>query len=257
MDRIDLNCDLGESFGTWRLGADDELLASISSANIACGFHAGDPAVMRRTVHAALDHGVALGAHPGFHDLQGFGRRAVAVSPEEAYELVVYQVGALLGFALAAGARLAHVKPHGALYNLAARDAALADAIALAVRDLDRSLVLFGLAGSELVAAGQRAGLAAAAEAFADRHYLADGALVPRTRPDALVHDPAAAAARVVRMVHEGQVQSVDGVDVALQPQTICIHGDGPNAPALARAVRAALEHAGVQVRPVDSSGSR
>ena len=251
MDRIDLNCDMGESFGVYRLGEDDQLLASVTSANIACGFHAGDAAVMRRTVRAALERGVALGAHPGFRDLEGFGRRALAVTPEEAYDLVVYQVGALLGFALAAGGRLAHVKPHGALYNQAARDASLAGAIASAVRDVDRSLVLFGLAGSELVAAGARAGIATAAEAFADRNYTSDGALVARARPDALVRDPATAAARAVRMVREARVTSVDGADVALRPDTICIHGDAPGAPALARAVRTALEQAGIRVRAV------
>jgi UPF0271 protein len=254
MDRIDLNCDMGESFGVYRLGHDDELLACVSSANIACGFHAGDPAVMQRTVRAAAERGVAIGAHPGFHDVEGFGRRALAITPEDAYGLVVYQTGALLGFALAADTRLAHVKPHGALYNLAARDASLADAIARAVRDVDRSLVLFGLAGSELITAGQRAGIGTAAEAFADRNYASDGSLLPRSRPDALVHNPAAAAARVVRMVREGQVTSADGADVALRPQTICIHGDGPNAPALARAVREALEREGIRVHAVGAS---
>jgi UPF0271 protein len=254
MDRIDLNCDVGESFGVYRLGHDDELLACVSSASIACGFHAGDPGVMRRTLRACLERGVAIGAHPGFRDVEGFGRRALAISPEEAYELVVYQTGALLGFALAAGARLAHVKPHGALYNLAAKDPSLADAIAAAVRDVDRSLVLFGLAGSELIAAGQRAGIATAAEAFADRNYARDGSLLPRTRPDALIKNAAAAAARVVRMVCEGQVTSADGADVALRPQTICIHGDGPNAPALARAVREALQRAAIGVRAVGAA---
>lgn len=248
MTAIDLNCDAGESFGAWTLGADAELLPWVSSVNIACGFHAGDPAVMQRTVRAALDHGVALGAHPGLPDLAGFGRRALAISPDEAYALVLYQAGALLGFALAAGGRLAHVKPHGALYNMAAQDAALADAIAAAVRDLDRSLVLFGLAGSELVRAAGRAGIAAAPEAFADRNYTRTGALVPRSHAGALVPEPAAAAARVLRMVQQGKVTSLEGEDVALAPRTICIHGDGPTAPALARAVREALEGAGIRV---------
>lgn len=248
MTTIDLNCDVGESFGAWRLGADDALLPWVSSVNIACGFHAGDPAVMRRTVRAALDHDLALGAHPGLPDLAGFGRRALAISPDEAYELVLYQVGALLGFTLAAGARLAHVKPHGALYNMAAQDPALADAIAAAVRDLDRSLVLYGLAGSELVRAAERAGLAVAPEAFADRNYEGSGALASRARADALVTEPATAAARVLRMVREGCVTALDGSDVALAPRTICIHGDGPTAPALARAVRGTLEGAGIRV---------
>jgi UPF0271 protein len=255
MARIDINCDLGESFGAWTMGADDELLPWISSANIACGLHAGDPAVMRRTVGAALARGVAVGAHPGLPDLQGFGRRALEISPEEAYELVLYQAGALLGFALAAGTRLTHVKPHGALYNLASRDAALADAIAQAVRALDSSLVLFGLAGSELVAAGRRAGLATAAEAFADRNYAADGLLVSRRQPAALVRDPAVAAARVLRMVREGKVTALSGEDVALQPETICIHGDGPHAAAMARAVYEALTRAGVSIVAAGARG--
>jgi UPF0271 protein len=248
MSTIDLNCDAGESFGAWRLGADDELLRHVSSASIACGFHAGDPSVMRRTVRTALEHGVSIGAHPGLPDLAGFGRRALDVTPEQAYELVLYQAGALLAFTLAAGARLAHVKPHGALYHMAARNRELADAIAAAVRDLDRSLVLYGLAGSELIAAGSAAGIATAAEAFADRNYLHDGSLVPRSRADARVQDPDAAAQRAVRMVEEGRVLSVDGGDVVLRPDTLCIHGDAPGAAAIARAVRAALERAGNEV---------
>ncbi len=255
MDRLDLNCDMGESFGAYRLGADEAVLPCITSANIACGFHAGDPAVMRRTVRAAAEHGVAIGAHPGLPDLVGFGRRSMELSPEDAYDLVVYQVGALLGFALAAGARLAHVKPHGALYNMAARDPALADAIARAVRDLDDGLVLFGLSGSELVTAGERAGLVTAAEAFADRNYTADGALVSRKRPDALVSDPGEALRRVIRMVREGRVRSVEGVDVPLRADTVCIHGDGPHAAELARALRQGLEEAGIHVLAVAARG--
>jgi UPF0271 protein len=255
MSTIDLNCDVGESFGTWQLGADDDLLPHVSSVSIACGLHAGDPSVMRRTVRAALDRGVSIGAHPGLPDLAGFGRRALDVTPEQAYELVLYQAGALLAFTLAAGARLAHVKPHGALYHMAARNRELADAIAAAVRDLDRSLVLFGLAGSELVAAGSAAGIATAAEAFADRNYLQDGTLVPRSRPDARVQDPEAAAQRAVRLVEAGRVLSVEGGDVLLRPHTICIHGDAPGAAGIARAVRAALERAGIEVTALAARG--
>ncbi len=255
MDRLDLNCDMGESFGAYSLGADEAVLPYITSANVACGFHGGDPAVMRRTVRAALAQGVAIGAHPGFPDLVGFGRRALGVTPAEAYEMVVYQVGALLAFALAAGTRLAHVKPHGALYNMAARDGALADAIAAAVRDVDRSLVLFGLSGSELLAAGERAGLATAAEAFADRNYLPDGSLVPRNRPDALVGDAGEALRRVVRMVREGRVRAVDGTDVPLRADTVCIHGDGPHAAELARALREGLEREGITVAAAGTRG--
>ncbi|MBX6364774.1 MAG: LamB/YcsF family protein [Gemmatimonadetes bacterium] len=251
MPRIDLNCDMGESFGAYRIGADDAVLPHITSANIACGFHGGDPGVMRRTVAAALRHGVAVGAHPGLPDLVGFGRRAMEITPEEAYDLVVYQVGALLGFAAAAGARLQHVKPHGALYNMAAADAALADAVAAAVRDVDRGLILFGLAGSELVAAGERAGVRTAAEAFADRAYTRDGALVSRRLAGALITDPDDAVRRALRMVLEGRVRAIDGADVPLHADTICIHGDGAHAAEFARRLRAALEDAGVEVAAV------
>ncbi len=255
MDRVDLNCDMGESFGAYALGADDAVLPYITSANIACGFHGGDPAVMRRTVRAAQEHGVAIGAHPGFPDLVGFGRRRMDVTPAEAYDMVVYQVGALLGFTRAAGARLAHVKAHGALYNMAVRDRALAEAIASAVRDVDSSLVLFGLCGSELVAAGERAGLVTAAEAFADRNYLADGALVPRDRPDALVSDADEALRRVVRMARDGRVRALDGTDIPLRADTVCVHGDGPHAAELARALREGLEREGITVAAVAGRG--
>ncbi|HET9984147.1 MAG TPA: 5-oxoprolinase subunit PxpA [Longimicrobiales bacterium] len=251
MTRIDLNCDMGESFGAYRIGADDAVLPHVTSANIACGFHGGDPAVMGRTVAAALRHGVAVGAHPGLPDLVGFGRRAMEITPEEAYDLVVYQVGALLGFTAAAGAAMQHVKPHGALYNMAAGDAALADAIAAAVRDVDRGLVLFGLAGSELVAAGERAGLRTASEAFADRAYTSDGALVPRRREGALVTDAEEAVRRALGMVVDGRVRAIDGADVPLRADTICIHGDGAHAAEFARRLRAAFEAAGVTVAPV------
>lgn len=236
MMRIDINCDLGEGAGN-----DEMLLPWITSANIACGFHAGSPAVMRSLVHACKGRGVAIGVHPGLRDAEGYGRREMQITPEDAYDVVVYQIGALLAFALAAGTRLAHVKPHGALYNMAARDRALADAIAEAVRAVDRSLVLFGLAGSELIAAGQRIGIATAAEVFADRNYMADGSLVPRDRADAFVHDPAVAAERVLRMVRDGRVTAVGGTEVPVKPDTVCIHGDAPNAVAMARALHSAL----------------
>ncbi|HET7563848.1 MAG TPA: 5-oxoprolinase subunit PxpA [Gemmatimonadaceae bacterium] len=250
MHRVDLNCDMGESFGAWAMGADDEILPYITSANIACGFHAGDPGVMRRTVSAAVARGVAVGAHPGLPDLVGFGRRTMDVTPDEVYELVVYQTGALRGFAMAAGVALQHVKAHGALYNMAAAQPKLADAIACAVRDVDRELVLYGLAGSHLVSAGERAGLQTASEAFADRNYLGDGSLVPRRRADAMVSDAPEAARRAVRMVKEGRVRSVDGADIAIRADTICIHGDGPHAAEFARALRSALEAEGIEVSP-------
>jgi UPF0271 protein len=246
--RVDINCDMGESFGAYEIGADDEVLPYVTSANIACGFHGGDPTVMRKTVAAAAKHGVAVGAHPGLPDLMGFGRRAMQVTPDEVYDLLIYQIGALLGFAQAAGVRLAHVKPHGALYNMAAAQPALADAIARAVRDVDSRLVLFGLAGSHLLKAAERAGIASASEAFADRNYLHDGALVPRSRPDAMVADVDEAVRRAVRMVKEGVVPDVEGEEIPIRADTICIHGDGPHAAPLARQLRAGLQAAGIEV---------
>ena len=246
--RVDINCDMGESFGAYEIGADDEVLPHVTSANIACGFHGGDPTVMRKTVAAAAKHGVAVGAHPSLPDLVGFGRRAMQVTPDEVYNLLIYQIGALLGFTRAAGVPLKHVKPHGALYNMAAAQPALADAIARAVHDVDPSLVLFGLAGSHLLKGAERAGIRSASEAFADRNYLHDGALVPRSRPDALVHDVDEAVRRAVRMVTEGVVPDVEGEEIPIRAETICIHGDGPNAGQLARGLRAGLEAAGIAV---------
>ncbi len=249
MRSVDLNCDMGESFGAWRIGADDALMPHITSANIACGFHGGDPGVMRRTVAAAKSAGVAIGAHPGLPDLVGFGRRTLDVTPAEVYDLVVYQVGALGAFASAAGAKLQHVKPHGALYNMAAADVELSDAIAEAVRDVDRALVLFGLAGSPMIHAGERAGLRAAQEVFADRNYMNDGSLVSRRRDDAMVTEVTEAADRALMMVREGKVRTVEDSVIAIHADTICIHGDGRNAVAFARAIRSRLEDAGIAVR--------
>lgn len=251
MKTLDLNCDMGEGFGAWTMGDDAALLDHVTSANIACGFHAGDPGTIHRTVKLALEKGVAVGAHPSLPDLQGFGRRHMNVSAQEAYDLVVYQVGALAGFVTACGGRLAHVKAHGALYNMAAKDANLAQAIARAVKDFDSRLVLFGLAGSELVRAGEQAGLKIANEVFADRTYQADGSLTPRTQPDAMIHDPALAIAQVRRMIDEGKVNSVNGADVVVRADTLCIHGDEPNAVEFARRIRAALDADGVRVSAV------
>lgn len=249
MRSVDLNCDMGESFGAWRIGADDAVMPHITSANIACGFHGGDPGVMRRTVAAAKAAGVAIGAHPGLPDLVGFGRRTMDVTPAEVYDLVVYQVGALGAFASAAGAKLQHVKPHGALYNMAAADVELSDAIAEAVRDVDRTLVLFGLAGSPMIHAGERAGLRTAQEVFADRNYMNDGSLVSRRRDDAMVTEVTEAADRALMMVREGKVRTVEDSVIAIHADTICIHGDGRNAVAFARAIRSRLEDAGIAVR--------
>lgn len=246
--RIDLNCDMGESFGAWHMGHDTAILPYVSSANIACGFHAGDPATMRRTVAAALEHGVAIGAHPGLPDLAGFGRRAMAISPQEAYDMVVVQVGAVAAVAASQGARLHHVKAHGALYNMAAKSPELAQAIARAVAHVDNSLVFYGLAGSELVAAGHAQGLAVAQEVFGDRSYQADGTLTPRTIPGAMLHNPADAIRQVLRMVTHGKVATLQGGDINVQADTLCLHGDQPDAVVFAKAIRLALNEAGVQV---------
>ena len=241
--QIDLNADLGES-----VGDDEGVLPFVSSANIACGFHAGNPAVMRATVQLARRHGAAVGAHPGFQDLEGFGRREMRVSTAELETLVAYQIGALAGVAATEGARLNHVKPHGALYNMAARDAGMADAIARAVRAVDASLVLFGLSGSELIAAGERAGLRVASEVFADRGYWPNGSLAPRGTPGAVITEVEDVARRAVGMARGQAVTSVDGSSVSVTADTICIHGDTPGAAALARAVRSALTAAGIDV---------
>lgn len=246
MLRIDLNCDLGESFGAYRIGNDEAIIPYVTSVNVACGFHAGDPGVMRRTVELAAENGVAVGAHPGLPDLGGFGRREMAVSPREVEDMLIYQIGALWAFAQAAGVGLAHVKPHGALYNMAARDAALARAVAVAVHAVDPKLVLFALAGSRSVEAGRQLGLAVAEEAFADRAYLPNGTLAPRGTEGALLDGVEEVAARAVAMALRKPVPSVDGTRVTLAADTICLHGDGPHAIEFARRVRGALEEAGV-----------
>jgi len=245
---LDLNCDMGEGFGPWRMGDDLALLDHVTSANIACGFHAGDPATMQRVVGAALAKGVAVGAHPGLPDLVGFGRREMKVSPAEAYAMTVYQVGALAAFAQAAGGRLNHVKPHGALYNMAAKQRPLADALAQAVRDVDPRLVFFGLAGSEMAAAAQAVGLRVAQEVFADRAYDEDGALAARGTPGAMIEDAALALAQVRGML-QGQVRARNGALVSLQADTLCLHGDQPGALDFARTLRAALSADGVTLR--------
>jgi len=250
-NRIDLNCDMGESFGAYRIGADEEVFPHITSANVACGFHGGDPTVMRTTLARAREHGVAVGAHPGFPDLIGFGRRNIDATADEVYDLVVYQIGALLGFAAAAGMQLQHVKAHGALYNMAVAKPQLAAAIARATRDVDQDLVLFGLPGSHLISEGESAGLRTASEAFADRNYMSDGTLVSRRRPDAHIHDAGEAVARAIRMVRDGIVTPVDGPDITIRVDTICIHGDGPYAAEFARQLRVGFEGAGITVRAI------
>ncbi|MHB8757123.1 MAG: LamB/YcsF family protein [Bacillota bacterium] len=255
--RVDINCDLGEGFGVYHLGPDEQLLKVVSSANVACGFHAGDPSVMRRTVAIARECGVAIGAHPGYPDLVGFGRREMKAAPREVEDMVIYQIGALAAMAGAEGVRLAHVKAHGALYNQAARDPALAEALARAVRAVDRDLILVGLPGSEILRAGLGAGLRVASEVFADRGYLADGRLAPRGAPGALVTDPAEVARRALLMVREGKVVAVTGEEVGVKADTICVHGDSPGASESAAALRAALQGAGLEVAPMRATASR
>jgi UPF0271 protein len=247
--RIDLNCDMGESFGPWKMGADAEVMPNITSANVACGAHAGDPGVMRRTIRAAKEHGVAVGAHPGFADLQGFGRREMQADPAEVEDSLIAQIGALAAMARAEAAPLRHVKAHGALYNMAARDRKLADAVARAIKAFDASLVMFGLPKSPLIEAGIAAGLRVAAEGFADRSYEADGSLTPRSRPGAVIHDAAVVVDRAVRMVRDGVVLTSEGREIPLKVDTICVHGDTPGAPDLTRRIRAGLEAAGISVR--------
>jgi len=249
--KIDINCDMGESFGPWRMGADEQVMPHITSANIACGAHAGDATVMRRTVVLARDAGVAVGAHPGFADLQGFGRREMTVDPREMEDALLAQIGALAAIARAEGSRLQHVKAHGALYNMAARDRALADAIARAIKAFDASLLMFGLPNSPMIDAGKAAGLRVASEGFADRAYQPDGSLTPRSRPGAVIHDPGAVVVRAVKMATAGVVVTPDGQEIALRVDTICVHGDTPGASELTRRIRAALAVAGADVRPI------
>lgn len=246
---VDLNCDLGESFGAYRIGQDDAVMKWITSANIACGYHAGDHNVMRETVEKAVKNKVAIGAHPGFLDLQGFGRRKIQVTPEEVFNLMVYQIGALRGFAEIYGTGISHVKPHGALYSMAAADKALAAAIADAVYRIDKRLILFGLANSELVKEGRKRGLQVAEEVFADRTYQPDGTLTPRSAPNALIHDVNVSMRRVIQMVKEKKVEAVDGTDVAIQADTICVHGDGAQAAVFVKKLAEALSGQHIQIR--------
>jgi UPF0271 protein len=241
---VDLNADLGEG-----AGHDDELLALVTSANIACGFHAGDAETMRQSIEAARDCKVAVGAHPSLFDRENFGRKELPVKPDEVFDAVIYQLGIFQAIAEAAGVKPNHVKPHGALYNMAVRDHELANAIGRAIAKVDKTLILFAPQNSELARAGTANGLQIAHEVFADRNYCIDGSLVSRSRPDALLHDPADAAPRVLRMLREGKVRSVDGVDVDVRTETVCLHGDNPEAVEFARALRSRLEKEGVSIR--------
>lgn len=248
MTQIDLNADVGESFGAWRMGDDAGVMPWITSANIACGFHAGDPAIMRATVALCVAHGVAIGAHPSLPDLQGFGRREMRIAANDVYAQTLYQIGALAALTHAAGAHLHHVKPHGALYNMAARDPALAQAIAAAVHDFDPTVYLVGLAGSALVAAGLDTGSPVQCEGFCDRRYRADGALVPRSETGAVLEAADAVAAQAVAIATTGRVAAGGGTPLAITADTLCIHGDRPDAALVAERVHAALKRAGVRV---------
>lgn len=247
---IDLNSDLGEAFSVYRLGDDEEILRVVSSANIACGLHAGDPQVMARTVRIAIDQGVAIGAHPSYPDRMGFGRRHMDISPDDLTWDIVYQIGALDGMAKAAGARVRYVKPHGALYNRIVVDEGQATAVVKAIAAYDRELILVTLPDSAAMAIAEANGLRTVSECFADRAYTADGHLVPRTQPGAVIHDKAAVVARAVELATNGTVTSIDGVSVAVRAQSMCLHGDTPGAARLAHAIRAGLEEAGVAIGP-------
>ena len=248
MKRIDLNCDMGESYGAWQMGADAEVMPHISSANIACGFHGGDPATIRKTVRLAVDHGVAIGAHPSLPDIQGFGRRVMKISPQEMYDLVVYQAGAVEAFARAAGSRLHHIKCHGALYNMAAVDEALSDAMARAVKDLGSEVFLYCLSGSKSLERAKKQNVKTLGEVFADRGYSDDGTLAPRDRPGGMIEDAAQSVKQALAMIEEGYVMSLSGKRVPVSADTLCLHGDQPGATAFARALRKTFSEKGISI---------
>ena len=246
MKRIDLNCDMGESYGAWKMGADAEVMPHISSANIACGFHGGDPATIRKTVKLALDHGVAIGAHPSLPDLMGFGRRTMKISAQEMYDLVVYQAGAVEGFARAAGSKLHHIKCHGALYNMAANDESLSEAMVRAAKDL--GAMLYVLSKSRNYDIAKKAGVPVCAEVFADRGYTDEGALAPRDKPGGMVEEAGKAVKQALGMIEEGFVTSLSGKRVTVAADTLCIHGDQPGAAAFAKALRLAFKERNIDV---------
>jgi 5-oxoprolinase (ATP-hydrolysing) subunit A len=249
MQSVDLNCDMGESFGSWQMGQDELLMDYVSSINVACGFHAGDAGVMRKTVEAAVKKNVALGAHPGYPDLQGFGRRELKMSPAEVYEIVLYQIGALTAIAKASGGSVSHVKPHGALYNTAAKDKQLSDAIAQAVKAADDRLILVGLSGSLLIQQGRAIGIKTLNEVFADRTYQDDGSLTPRAQPDSMIENKATAAQQALQMVSRKTVTTTSGKEIPVLADTICIHGDGRHALEFARTIYSTLKEHHVEIR--------
>lgn len=252
MYKVDLNSDLGESFGRYTIGMDERILASITSANVACGYHASDPVVMDKTVKNAKEKQVRVGAHPGFPDLMGFGRRNMDVTPEEAKAYTLYQIGALASFCKANGITLQHVKPHGAMYNMAAKDYQLSKAICEAIYEFDPNLIVMGLSGGELVRAAKDMGLRTALEVFADRAYEEDGSLVNRRKEGAMITDEEVAIQRVVRMIKEGKVTAITGKDIDIKADSICVHGDGEKALAFVERIRATLESEGIEICSLD-----
>lgn len=248
---VDLNSDLGESFGAYKIGLDEQVLKYVSSSNIACGCHAGDPVVMRKTVELAFNNSVGIGAHPGFFDIMGFGRRNMIISPDEMKQYTIYQIGALYGFVKAVGAKMQHVKPHGAMYNMAAKDPKLARAIIEGIWEVDRDLIVLGLAGSEMVSAAKESGLKAANEVFADRAYNPDGSLVARSLPGSMIEDKKIAITRVIRMVTEGKVTAINGEDIEIKADSICVHGDNPEAVEFVRLIKEELLKAKVEIKPL------
>jgi UPF0271 protein len=248
MKKIDLNCDMGESYGAWKMGADAGVMPYISSANIASGFHAGDPATIRQTVRLAVDAGVAVGAHPSLPDLMGFGRRAMRISPQDMYDLVIYQAGAVEAFARAAGVKLHHVKCHGALYNMAATDEGLSEAMVKAVRDLGSDVILYVLSKSKNHEIATRSGVRVAGEVFADRGYSDDGTLAPRNKPGGMIEDPQASVKQVLGMIEGGYVTSLAGKRVPVAPDTLCLHGDQPGAVTFAKKLRETFKERGISV---------
>lgn len=251
MNKVDLNCDLGESFGAYTIGLDSEVIPFISSANVACGYHASDPVVMSKTVKMCKEHGVKVGAHPGFPDLVGFGRRNMSVSPSDAKAYVMYQTGALDAFCKAEGITVQHIKPHGALYNMAGKDYSLAKAICEGIYAINPEYILLGLSGSNLLKAAEDTGLRCASEVFADRGYTDDGSLVPRTQDGAMITDEDFMIKRVIGMVKDGVVETVSGKIIPIKADTICVHGDGAKAVSFVRRIREELTNAEIEIAPI------
>lgn len=253
MFKVDLNSDLGESFGNYKIGLDEEVIKYVTSVNIACGWHAGDPQVMDKTIKIAKENHVSIGAHPGFLDLMGFGRRKFTITPDEMKAYIKYQLGALMAFAKSNKIKVQHVKPHGAMYNMAAKDFNQAIAIAEAIYEVDKDIILLGLANSELITAGEKVGLKVANEVFADRAYNADGTLVARSKEGAVIHDKDEAISRVIKMVKEGKVQAITGEEIKINAQSICVHGDNPKAVDFVRTIKEKLEEEGIEVTSMSS----